>query len=81
MKIISIFSPENNHPDRPTKRPLLDIALRLLAIFVIFFTLAFVGAHFVGSKFHPGETMATGPSIVVATIVALVMTIRLAKSV
>jgi hypothetical protein len=79
--MISIFSTESNDPERPPKRPLSDIAFRLLFIFAIFFTLSFVGTHFVGSKYHSGDTMATGPSIVVATIVGLVMTIYLAKSV
>lgn len=85
MKITSIFSPESNdlerskRPERLPKRPLSDIASRLLVVFVVFFALSFLGTHFIGSKYHPGDTMATGPSIVVATIVALVMTIYLAK--
>jgi hypothetical protein len=78
-EIISIF-PESDDPEGPPKRPLLGIVLRLLIIFATFFTLSFIGTHFLGSKYHPtSEPMATGPSIVVATIVALVMTIYLAK--
>jgi hypothetical protein len=81
-EIISIFSTESNDPERPPKRPLLGIVLRLLIIFATFFTLSFIATHFLGSKYHPtSEPMATAPSIVVATIVALVMTIYLAKSI
>jgi hypothetical protein len=87
LKIISIFPDENNNaedgkPERPPKRPFLDIALRLVAIFIMFFTLSFVGTHFLGDKYHPtNDPMPAGPSIVVATVVGLVMTIYLAKSV
>lgn len=62
--------------------PLLDIGLRLFIVFATFFTLSFIATHFLGSKYRPTSApMATGPSIAVATIVGLVMTIYLAKSV
>jgi hypothetical protein len=81
-EIISIFSTKSNDPERPAKRPLLGIVLRLLIIFATFFTLSFIVAHFFDSKYHPtSEPMSAGPSIVVATIVALVVTIYLARSV
>lgn len=81
MKMTSIFSTEGNAPETPRKRSLLYIALRLFVIFLTFFTLGFMGMHFLGSKYHPTSApMATGPSLIVATIVGLVMTIYLAKS-
>lgn len=79
----SMFPSENNDPPEGSpKRSLLDIGLRLFVIFVTFFALSFMGTHFFGSKYHPtSDPMATGPSLVVATIVGLVMTICLARTV
>jgi hypothetical protein len=66
----------------PPKRPLFGIAVQLLTIFVTFFTLTFIMVHFVGRKWHPmDDPVPIIPSIVMATVVGLGMTIYLARSI